>query len=60
VSVERRPCVRCGRPTAVGNLVHGFGPECARLLGLVGDTTDTGHTGPNLLDLLDEMARKPA
>jgi hypothetical protein len=60
VSVERRPCVRCWRPTAVANLVHGYGPECARLLGLVGNTVDTGQDGPTLLDLLDEMARKAA
>ncbi len=40
------------------NLVQGtFGPDCARLLGLVGATVDTGQDGPTLLDLLDETAR---
>lgn len=54
-----RRCVRCWKLTAPENLVHGYGPDCARLLGLVGDTTDTGHTGPDLFDVLAEQAGKP-
>jgi len=38
-------------------MIHGFGSDCARFLGLVGDTTDTGQDGPDLLDLLAETAR---
>ena len=60
MSVERRPCVRCWRPTAVANLVHGFGPDCARLLGLVGNTIDVGQDGPTLFDLLDETGPETA
>jgi hypothetical protein len=37
-------------------MVKGFGRECATQLGLVGKATDTGHEGPDLLDLLDEPA----
>jgi hypothetical protein len=35
-------------------MVKGFGRECATRLGLVGKATDTGHEGPDLLDLLDD------
>jgi hypothetical protein len=29
-----------------------YGADCAALLGLVGSAPDTGHDGPDLLDLL--------
>jgi hypothetical protein len=35
-------------------MVKGFGRDCAALLGLIGRSVDTGHTGPNLLDLLEQ------
>ncbi len=51
-------CARCWKITAPENLVQGtYGPDCARLLGLVGDTTNTGHDGPDLLDVLAETMR---
>ena len=57
-------CPRCFRPVRPGNLVKGFGRDCAEFLGLVGATTDTGHDGPDLLYILatihptgDETAR---
>jgi hypothetical protein len=34
-------------------MVQGYGRNCAALLGLTGGTVDTGHTGPDLFDLLD-------
>jgi hypothetical protein len=34
-------------------MVQGYGRNCAALLGLIGGTVDTGHSGPDLLDLLD-------
>jgi hypothetical protein len=34
-------------------MVKGFGRDCAAQLGLVGRSVDTGHDGPDLLDLLD-------
>lgn len=53
-SPERmRPCRRCGHPTRVDRMVQGYGRNCAALLGLIGGTIDTGHAGPDLLDLLD-------
>ena len=54
VSVPRKPCARCGHPTRVDRLRNGFGPECAAMLGLTGGTVDVGHTGPDLLDALEE------
>ena len=33
-------------------MVKGFGRDCAAQLGLTGRTVDTGHAGPDLLDLL--------
>ncbi|MBB3098981.1 hypothetical protein FHR83_006687 [Actinoplanes campanulatus] len=33
-------------------MIQGYGSDCATQLGLTGTTTDTGHHGPNLLDLL--------
>lgn len=48
-----RRCVRCQKPTRPDHLIHGYGPDCAKLLGLVGGSVDTGHTGPDLLDLLN-------
>ncbi|BAL88906.1 hypothetical protein AMIS_36860 [Actinoplanes missouriensis 431] len=53
ISAERmRPCRRCGHPTRVDRMIQGYGRNCATLLGLVGGTVDTGHSGPDLLDLL--------
>ncbi|MEV6350214.1 hypothetical protein [Actinoplanes sp. NPDC051851] len=34
-------------------MVQGYGRNCAALLGLIGDTVDTGHAGPDLLDLIE-------
>lgn len=34
-------------------MVQGYGRNCAALLGLTGATVDTGHLGPDLLDLLE-------
>lgn len=48
----KRPCARCGQPTSVQTLRNGVGPVCASLLGLTGNTSDIGHEGPDLLDLL--------
>lgn len=48
-----RKCPRCGHPTRADRMVKGFGRDCATQLGLVGRTVDTGHSGPDLLDLLD-------
>jgi hypothetical protein len=33
-------------------MIKGYGRDCATQLGLVGRTVDTGHAGPDLLDLL--------
>ncbi|WP_433292968.1 hypothetical protein ACQP2F_29430 [Actinoplanes sp. CA-030573] len=51
---EMRRCPRCGHQTRADRMVKGFGRECATQLGLVGRTSDTGHEGPDLLDLLDD------
>ena len=48
-----RKCLRCGHPTVADRMVHGYGRDCAALLGLIGRTVDTGHAGPDLFDLLD-------
>jgi hypothetical protein len=34
-------------------MVQGYGRGCAARLGLIGGTVDTGHSGPDLLDLID-------
>jgi hypothetical protein len=57
VPVEMRKCPRCGHPTRADRMVKGFGRDCAAYLGLIGRSVDTGHSGPDLLDLLrDEPA----
>jgi hypothetical protein len=33
-------------------MVQGYGRDCAAQLGLLGRSIDTGHAGPDLLDLL--------
>ena len=48
-----RPCRRCGHPTRVDRMIQGYGRNCATLLGLIGGTVDIGHSGPDLLDLLE-------
>jgi hypothetical protein len=48
-----RPCRRCGHPTRVDRMVQGYGRNCAAQLGLIGGTVDTGHTGPDLFDLIE-------
>ncbi|WP_231956906.1 MULTISPECIES: hypothetical protein [unclassified Actinoplanes] len=48
-----RPCRRCGHPTRVDRMVQGYGRNCAALMGLIGGTVDTGHTGPDLFDLIE-------
>jgi hypothetical protein len=52
---EMRRCPRCGHPTRADRMVKGFGPECAVQLGLVGRSVDTGHAGPDLLDVLSDL-----
>jgi hypothetical protein len=52
---EMRRCPRCGHPTRADRMVKGFGRDCAVQLGLVGRAPDTGHDGPDLLDVLDEL-----
>ncbi|SDT45196.1 hypothetical protein [Actinoplanes derwentensis] len=34
-------------------MVQGYGRNCAAALGLIGGTVDTGHSGPDLLDLIE-------
>ncbi|BCY07505.1 hypothetical protein L3i22_025930 [Actinoplanes sp. L3-i22] len=34
-------------------MVQGYGRNCAASLGLTGGTVDTGHSGPDLFDLLE-------
>ncbi|MBB2948733.1 hypothetical protein FB565_008516 [Actinoplanes lutulentus] len=48
-----RPCRRCGHPTRVDRMIQGYGRNCAALLGLIGNTVDTGHAGPDLFDLIE-------
>ncbi|GGL04632.1 hypothetical protein [Mangrovihabitans endophyticus] len=52
VPVPMRRCPRCGHPTRADRMVKGYGRDCAAQLGLIGHTVDTGHAGPDLLDLL--------
>jgi hypothetical protein len=53
--VATQPCAKCRQPVQLGNLVAGrFGWDCATKLGLLGKTTDTGQTGPDLFDQLEE------
>ncbi|HEY0536269.1 MAG TPA: hypothetical protein VGD29_32180 [Actinoplanes sp.] len=47
-------CARCGHLTRADRMVKGFGRDCAAMLGLIGGTTDVGHHGPDLLDVLAE------
>lgn len=53
--VPMRKCPRCGHLTRADKMVKGFGRDCATQLGLVGKSVDTGHTGPDLLDLLRDQ-----
>lgn len=48
-----RKCPRCGHLTRADRMIKGYGRDCAAQLGLIGRTVDTGHTGPDLLDLID-------
>ncbi|GLY06822.1 hypothetical protein Acsp01_72010 [Actinoplanes sp. NBRC 101535] len=48
-----RPCRRCGHLTRVDRMVQGYGRNCAALMGLIGGSVDTGHSGPDLLDLIE-------
>ena len=45
-------CPRCGHPTRADRMVKGYGRDCAMQLGLTGGSVDTGHQGPDLLDVL--------
>ena len=36
-------------------MVKGFGRDCAAQLGLIGRSVDTGHDGPDLLDVLRSL-----
>lgn len=49
-------CKRCRAKTARANLTDGYGPECARKLGLITAakrTRTTTQTGIDLLDLIE-------
>jgi hypothetical protein len=50
--VPMRRCPRCGHLTRADRMVKGYGRDCATQLGLVGRSVDTGHAGPDLLDVL--------
>ncbi len=53
-AVQQKRCVRCWKITRPENLTYGYGPDCARLLGLIGTAPDTGQDGPDLFDILAE------
>jgi hypothetical protein len=53
--VVRLPCRRCKTPTRIDRMVQGYGRHCAERLGLIGKTTDTGQTGPDLFDTAKEI-----
>lgn len=55
---ETRPCRNptCRRPVQVGRAIQGYGWQCAVERGLVGATVDVGQDGPDLLDMLADMA----
>jgi len=59
-AVPMRKCARCGHPTRADRMIKGYGRDCATLLGLLGRTVDTGHAGPDLLDLLGDRAAAEA
>lgn len=53
----RKACARCGHPTRVDRMVHGFGEDCAAKLGLIVSVPRLhagDQTGTDLLDLLTE------
>ncbi|MFI7599138.1 hypothetical protein [Actinoplanes sp. NPDC049681] len=52
VPAAMRRCPRCGHLTRADRMIKGYGRDCAAQLGLIGRTVDTGHAGPDLLDLL--------
>lgn len=55
VTPATRRCDRCHQRVRVDRLVAGrFGEDCAQKLGLTGSTIDTGQTGPDLFDSLEE------
>lgn len=54
VPAAMRRCPRCGHLTRADRMIKGYGRDCAAQLGLIGRTVDTGHSGPDLLDLLGE------
>ncbi|MCO8271108.1 hypothetical protein M1L60_10935 [Actinoplanes sp. TRM 88003] len=53
--VPMRKCPRCGHQTRADRMVKGFGRDCAAQLGLIGRSVDTGHEGPDLLDVLRSL-----
>lgn len=58
----RKPCARCGHPTRVDRMVHGFGVDCAAKLGLIVATPRLrvdDQTGPDLLAQLALLAEEP-
>ncbi|GGN99387.1 hypothetical protein GCM10010112_93150 [Actinoplanes lobatus] len=34
-------------------MIQGYGRNCAAIMGLIGSSVDTGHSGPDLFDLLE-------
>ncbi|GAA0460324.1 hypothetical protein Aca07nite_42380 [Actinoplanes capillaceus] len=34
-------------------MIQGYGRNCAAIMGLIGGSVDTGHSGPDLFDLLE-------
>ena len=45
-------CRHCHRKVRANRAVKGMGADCAAQHGLLGTAPDTGHDGPDLLDLL--------
>lgn len=45
---------KCGKPARLDRMIFGLGEKCARDAGLLGKTTGTGQTGPDLFDNADE------
>lgn len=47
-------CRDCGTKAQPHLMVNGLGSGCARDAGLIGPRRDTGQTGPDLFDQLDD------
>lgn len=56
----RKACARCGHPTRVDRMVHGFGEDCAAKLGLIVAVPRLRVDDQTGTDLLDLLAEEPA